>query len=120
MKNVLFKILFLITISTYSQTLYVECEQANTIYKDEVRCLDLISFGCASILLVEDNSVLYIHNIEGVGSIIRSGLAGVRYNENGLDRLDGDANPTVVLIGDYRKFENLTINENIDIIEIYE
>jgi len=117
MKNL---ILFLVTVTSYSQTLFVECEQSNTIYKDEIKCLDLLSFSCASILLVEDNSVLYIHDVDGIGYIFRSGLAGVKYNSDGLDRLQGDANPTIILIGDIRKFENLTINENIDTVWITE
>jgi hypothetical protein len=106
-------IIFLITITSYGQSLTVECGQNNTISRDVVRVIDTLTFTCARTLLVEDNSVIYIYNVNGIGNIVRSGVAGVKYNAEGLDRIEGDCNPTVILMSN---FSNLTINENIDVV----
>lgn len=97
----------------------VECGERNTINRDSVKVFSKLKFTCARILLVQDGSKVVIYNVEGVGSILRGGCAGAPTNAEGLDRFNGDSPPIVVLVGCASDFENLTIGENINLIEDY-
>lgn len=114
------KIVFLIFLSSAllnSQNKYVTCDAYNTVTSEMNICVDTLFFNCQRSFLIQDNAIMRIKNVVGIGEIKRGGKAGAP-TINGIDRFEGDASPTIILDGCSFKFNNLEIHENISITYI--
>ncbi|MGG5486248.1 hypothetical protein [Gaetbulibacter sp. PBL-D1] len=56
-----------IEIDTYN----VECGADNIFRRNERRMIETLSFGCAKTILLQDNSITYIKNVQGLGTLKR-------------------------------------------------
>lgn len=95
-------VFFIVTSYAFSQvieieTYNVECGADNVFRRNERRMIETLSFGCAKTILLQDNSITYIKNVEGLGTLKRGDAGGgVRIDSLGIDRRPGDAPPLVV------------------------
>lgn len=100
-----------IEIDTYN----VECGADNIFRRNERRMIETLSFGCAKTILLQDNSITYITNVQGFGTLKRGDAGGgVRIDSLGIDRRPNDANPLVVFWRCQANY-NIEILDNIDV-----
>lgn len=112
--------LIILLLIVSSQNYNVECGNDNILRRNEVTQIDTLKFGCARYLLLQDNSVTYINNVYGVGTLKRGDAGGgVRIDSLGIDRRIGDANPLVVFWGSPEDYD-IEILENIDVTYQYQ
>lgn len=111
MDSIKYLLLLFYLSATPQENYNVECGGDNVLRRNEVTQIDTLKFGCAKTILLQDNSITYIKNVQGLGTLKRGDAGGGVYNETlGIDRRPGDANPTVV-------FWRCQANYNIEILD---
>ena len=112
-------ILLLFSFCLHSQNMNIECGQDNTVREQNTPIqIDTLFFnGCQRGFLIQDNAILFLKEVIGIGEIRRGGKAGAPMS-GGIDRFEGDANPMIVLIGCPSDFDTLEIGPYIDVTTI--
>lgn len=112
-------LLILFTCFTFGQNIEADCSIDFKIRRGEIKTADTLKFETSYLLLMQDNSVMYVWNLQGYGQIYRADAGGgKRIDSLGIDRRNGDENPLLILIGCLEDYSNLDVGSNIDVVHI--
>lgn len=133
MKRLFLVFALLVSATYYAQavegTTVVACgfEEYSVVQRNTVLRFENLDVACGYNMLLQDNSIIYVENLTGTGTILRGDAGGGVFMEAlGIDRRPGDENPMVVLHGFYTPDEEgqapITVNfgPNIDVVDTRE